>query len=309
MTQTRHTALKTTSRFAAALLAAAGLLAGLAGLTQPAPAAAAGDCGGTASAEDIDQAGQLLARINTYRQQNGRAALTADGTLAKAAGWMSRDMVGRKDGVGHVDSLDRNIGPRLVDCGYTGFASVYYRENVCCTVSGNGSVKTPEQAFEAWRTSYEHNKNMLDATMTFAGVGRSCDAQTCYWALDLGTQGTNAPLPGSQPPAGASNAAPSTPLGLRWLTAPTRDTLHPTLTWTDTANEDSYKVTVRCGSFTFSGIYPYAAKDATTWQHSYGITRTGGVDAVCSNQVTYELQACNSAGCSAPASVTRPAFK
>jgi len=208
-TTTRTTIPQTLLRLAGAALAAVGLFAGLAGLARP--AAAAGDCGGAPTQQDAAQAAQLLGQINAYRQQNGVAALTADGALSKAAGWMARDMVGRKDGVGHTDALGRGIGPRLADCGYTGFAAVSFKENVCCTVTGTGSVKTPEQAFEAWRTSTAgHNEAMLDATMKFAGVGRSCDAQTCYWALDLGTQATNVPMPTPTPdPAPAPNPAPA----------------------------------------------------------------------------------------------------
>jgi peptidoglycan hydrolase-like protein with peptidoglycan-binding domain/uncharacterized protein YkwD len=203
-----------TTRLAAALLAAGGLLAGLAGLTPPAPVAAA-ECGGAPTQADLDASGQLLARINAYRQQNGRAALTADGTLAKAAGWMARDMVGRKDGVGHIDSLNRNIGRRLAECGYSGFDSVVYKENVCCTVAGGGAIETPEEAFEAWRTSQAgHNEAMLDTAMRFAGVGRSCDAQTCYWALDVGSQGTGAPMPAPVPGGATTPTSPGAgPLG------------------------------------------------------------------------------------------------
>src|SRR5215208_4311838 len=160
-TTTRTTIPQTLLRLAGAALAAVGLFAGLAGLGRP--AAAAGDCGGAPTQQDAAQAAQLLGQINAYRQQNGVAALTADGALSKAAGWMARDMVGRKDGVGHTDALGRGIGPRLADCGYTGFAAVSFKENVCCTVTGTGSVKTPEQAFEAWRTSTAgHNEAMLD---------------------------------------------------------------------------------------------------------------------------------------------------
>jgi peptidoglycan hydrolase-like protein with peptidoglycan-binding domain len=47
---------------------------------------------------------------------------------------------------------------------------------------------------------------MLDAGMRFAGVGRACNAQTCYWALDLGSQKTNVPAPGN---AQTPNPAPA----------------------------------------------------------------------------------------------------
>jgi len=204
---TRTTIVQTALRLGSAALVAAGLVAGLAGIARP--AAAAGDCAVAPAALTYDyERAQLLALINDYRQFNGvYGGLQRSGTLDRAAQWMSDDMVRRNDGRGHVDSLGRNTGPspagkvsgRLADCGYTGFSGAYsYKENVCCSVSGSASVRTAAAAFEAWRTSTKgHNEAMLDASMKFAGIGRGCTAQTCYWTLDLGSQ-----------PSGATPEAP-----------------------------------------------------------------------------------------------------
>jgi hypothetical protein len=91
--------------------------------------------------------------------------------------------------------------------------------------------------------------------------------------------------------------------------APATEAASITLRWTDTDNKGHYKVTAGCGDIRISDIYPYAPKDQTTWEHRSYLH--GGVDSVCSGvgDIVYEVQACNSAGCSTPATLTRPVLR
>lgn len=125
---------------------------------------------------------QLLELVNTYRLSNGRAALTMDTAVTRAAAWFSRDMATRNYFPGdHVDMNGRDIPTRLTWCGVPLQA---WRENI---YAGSPEAET---VFEAWRTSPVHNTNMLATDITLAGVARSFDATSqfgWYWAMDYTT--------------------------------------------------------------------------------------------------------------------------
>lgn len=175
----------TITRLAAALLAAGGLLAGLIAV-HPAPAAAAGDCTVPAADISLDSAEQsLLTSINSFRQQNGRAALSPDATLNKVALWASRDDVKLGQApANHIDSLGRGIEQRLRDCGYTTYT--YIAENNYWGY-GSNEFTGPDAAMNFWTNSPPHRANLLDARAKFIGIARVCDGNRCFYTLDFGS--------------------------------------------------------------------------------------------------------------------------
>ncbi len=201
-TNTTTTRLQRLTRLTGALLAAAGLLAGVAGFSAE-PAAAAGDC--TVTTADIaldNQENALLKLINDYRTPKGLPALTADATLSKASLWASNDSAKRGFAPSnHIDTLNRDIPTRVADCGYTTYTWLseinYY---------GNGTrdgvdLTSPAAAFDWWKKSpYGHNEAMLDARVKFAGVARVCAGGTCYYTINMGSNAGGAAFPGGTTP-------------------------------------------------------------------------------------------------------------
>jgi peptidoglycan hydrolase-like protein with peptidoglycan-binding domain/uncharacterized protein YkwD len=195
MTMTRSITIHPITRLGAALLAAAGLLAGLAAF-QPAPAQAAGDC--TVTAADLAVEGfeaQALTLVNQYRQAQNppRAALQQSDALNRAAAWMSRDSANNDHDAGakvdHPATDGRKIKERQESCGYP--MGAFSQENLYWGVgTENGLDKTSAQAaFDWWKASpFGHNEAMLDPRHTFAGIARSCHQTSgkCYWSLELG---------------------------------------------------------------------------------------------------------------------------
>lgn len=118
--------------------------------------------------------------INTYRAQNGRAALKLSVNLTKAAEWMALDMA-RSDVLDHTDSLGRTFSRRISSFGYTGASRA---ENI-----GGGTNGTAQAMFNMWKASSAHKRNMLSASYKVIGIGRSYRANTMlgwHWATTFG---------------------------------------------------------------------------------------------------------------------------
>jgi uncharacterized protein YkwD len=177
-------------------MAAAVAAASLTALTAPVPARAqTAPCPVSSSDQTVDaEEQQLLDLVNTYRANNGRAPLTMDTAVTRAAAWFSRDMATRNYfPANHVDMNGRDIPTRLTWCG-AGWQA--WRENIY--------AGSPDAAvvFEAWRNSAVHNTNMLATDITLAGVARSFNAGSqfgWYWVMDYTTPaaGPNAVVSGS----------------------------------------------------------------------------------------------------------------
>lgn len=114
----------------------------------------------------------LFDKINTYRAQNGISVLVWSSTLKKASAWLSNDMA-TKNYFSHTDSLGRNPGQRLTDCGYSWSA---YGENIYPNSSD------PQAVFDSWKNSSAHNEAMLSSEYSQAGIGSNGN----YWTLNLG---------------------------------------------------------------------------------------------------------------------------
>lgn len=139
----------------------------------------------------------LFNLINTYRAENNLPALTWSSSLSKAAAWHANDMLSNNY-FSHTDSLGRDAGTRLTQCGYNWSA---YGENIF------PSSADPQAAFDSWKNSAPHNTAMLNSAYAQAGIAN----QGNYWTLDLGT-GTGSvvdpPVTQVQNPS-PTNTAPS----------------------------------------------------------------------------------------------------
>jgi hypothetical protein len=156
----------------------------------------------------------FLNLINSYRQQNGKAALSEDQNLTNAACWFASDMaVKNYFPADHVDSQGRTMSQRLTDFGVSGSRA----ENIFSTTAGSSA----NYAFDAWKNSSGHNANMLSSTYSRIGIGRANNGNKWYWVTDFANGGAtgltnqcgiavNQPQPPAPqpPPAPAKNPPP-----------------------------------------------------------------------------------------------------
>jgi uncharacterized protein YkwD len=148
-----------------------------------------------------DVAQSFLAIINQYRSQSGQCFdlaanawtswpagaarnLVLSPELNAAAVYHSQFMADH-DCFAHVCPGEADVRTRIEQFGYTGWTS--YGENIYKATQG---LETPEAAFEAWRNSPGHNKNMLTCQFEEIGVGRVYDASSgyWYWTTDFGSR-------------------------------------------------------------------------------------------------------------------------
>ncbi len=151
--------------------------------TQPARVPSAGSL-------DAEEAA-FCRTINTYRAQNGLAALRVSTSLTNAAKWDTADMA-QKNYFSHTDSLGRDPFQRMTAFGYN--FSTAKGENIA---AGNA---TAAATFNQWKASAPHNQNMLSSAYTVIGIGRSYSATATYgwyWTTDFGgtTDTSSVPCP------------------------------------------------------------------------------------------------------------------
>jgi uncharacterized protein YkwD len=99
---------------------------------------------------------KLLGQINKYRKANGLHDLIADESLARLAKRHCAHM--KKENTlshEHFNERFRQSGRFL------------------CVENVGWNYETPEDQFTAWKTSAEHNKNLLDNKITRAGIARA----------------------------------------------------------------------------------------------------------------------------------------
>jgi hypothetical protein len=150
---------------------------------------------GYAQTPDMEE-WSLLASINNYRAQHGTAPLQVSVTLERAARWMS-DNLAKKNYIRNIDSLGRDVGPRLLDFGYP----YYHAENIA---AGNANA---EATLSQWiaacapdssgNCTYTNRRNILNPDFRAIGVGRAfspSSAYRWYWTADFGgvLEGLNA---------------------------------------------------------------------------------------------------------------------
>jgi uncharacterized protein YkwD len=163
-----------------AFLAAAVAVAMQVGGGGAGPAEALTNC--TVSSAGLDSEEQaFLTRINNYRAQNGRSALTVSTNLSRAAAWHANDMA-TKFYFSHTDSLGRSVGTRVANCD----GLPQNGENI----AAGTLTDTAAEAFEMWRNSSGHNANMLNGSYRQIGIARVYNANSpykWYWVTDFST--------------------------------------------------------------------------------------------------------------------------
>lgn len=189
------------------VLALVASLVAVVGVLTLTPAGALTNCSVSADDQAVDGEEQdLLNRINQYRAQNGKAALTMDTAPTRSAAWMSRDMAAHNQfSSNHVDSLGRGVGARLTQC------DVPYTRAGENLAAGNADAAA---TFEQWRTSPSHNSAMLDAGFTRAGVARATQPGSTYgwyWTMDLTAPAQAAPATSSTTSTTTAPTVPSPP--------------------------------------------------------------------------------------------------
>jgi uncharacterized protein YkwD len=123
----------------------------------------------------------FLVLINTYRAAHGRGALALNSQLSAASAAHSMDM-GLHGFFDHINKQRKDPGNRASAAGYR-WAVI--GENIAA-----GTVQdTAAEAFAMWKSSNEHNRNMLDPDFKDIGIGReqvSGSRYGWYWTTLFG---------------------------------------------------------------------------------------------------------------------------
>jgi uncharacterized protein YkwD len=122
---------------------------------QHATAHAAGDCAVVDNGFDAEEQA-FAALINQYRasQNPPLPALTVSVNLNRESSWLAKDMAD-KNYFSHTDSLGRSPEIRGADCGT--------KPQVGENIAAGTARDTAQEAFDAWKASDGHNKNMLNS--------------------------------------------------------------------------------------------------------------------------------------------------
>jgi uncharacterized protein YkwD len=99
---------------------------------------------------------RLLLHINQHRKANGLSPLAMDKSLSRLAEHHSMHME-KKNVLSHEGFQERFRQSGRSQC----------VENV------GWNYQTPEDQFRAWKTSREHNKNLLNKKITHAGIAQT----------------------------------------------------------------------------------------------------------------------------------------
>ena len=156
-------------------------------------------------------AGQVLARINQARAENGLPALARNPQLDAAAQAHANDLLKNGVSLGHRGSDGSNIRQRIARAGYGG-----------STVGENwAAYRTLDQIMNFWLNDPPHRENILKGKYREVGIGVATRANGGLIVItDFGAQ-DNAPeiaAPAAQPPnapkkakATATRAKPAAP--------------------------------------------------------------------------------------------------
>lgn len=124
----------------------------------------------------------LVALIQKYREENKQPPVKVSVKLTRAAQWLSEDNATHKpDDPDHTDSLGRDAGKRLAAFGYE---AEVIKENIVV------GAETAAIAFQTWKDSAFHSRNMLNPDVKMIGVSRVCKKGAksgCHWSVILGS--------------------------------------------------------------------------------------------------------------------------
>lgn len=142
---------------------------------------------------NADEAVRIL---SAYRGKHGLGPLSLDAKLSRIAASHAVKMAAA-DKVAHVLRGESSFARRLSAGGYDAAVA---SENI------GGGYDSLAEAFEGWRKSPEHNKNMLRPDITVMGIARADAAGSkygTYWSLVLAR-----PYVGPQGPTAGPSAGP-----------------------------------------------------------------------------------------------------
>ncbi len=125
---------------------------------------------------------EFLRLINAYREQKGKRALNLNTQLTAASAAHSLDM-GLHNYFNHVNKQGKDAGNRASAAGY--------RWRVIGENIAAGPVQeTAAEVFAMWKSSRDHNQNMLDGDFHDIGIGREQVPGSkwgWYWTTVFGT--------------------------------------------------------------------------------------------------------------------------
>jgi hypothetical protein len=130
-----------------------------------------------------DDAGQILARINALRTQNGLPPFDFNSQLAASAQQHSDDMAATGN-ISHTGSDGSSIDSRIQASGYgrwRGFG--LWGENIY-----GGQLASVDAAWNFWINSQVHRANLLNPRYREVGIGVSQSGNGTYYTLNFGAQ-------------------------------------------------------------------------------------------------------------------------
>lgn len=141
---------------------------------------------------------KFVTLVNQYRQTKGAGPLKISPNLSRSAAWHSRDMA-NKENMDHTDSLGRDPGTRMDQCGYNEMGG----ENIAYGYpSAAGTLKQ-------WQSDVPHDSAMTDKEYKVFGIARAKSSSgDWYWTYDVGdtddsgqaaSPGTSGSTSGSNP--------------------------------------------------------------------------------------------------------------
>ena len=157
------------------------------------------------SLEGATDQSDLVALVNAYRTSNGLQAVSPNGALTAAAGWMAGDMAAR-DYIGHVSSDGRSPTQRMSAFGYPA-PSMYTGEDL------GAGFGTASGVLAGWQASAAHNAVLLNPNYNALGIGLVYEPNSTYkwyWAADFGGPGGTVKVsvpPAARPQQTAARAA------------------------------------------------------------------------------------------------------
>ena len=114
-----------------------------------------------------------LKLINAERTKRGLKKLSLSTKLRTAARRHSKDMA-KNDFFSHTGSNGSSMTDRITKAGFK------YAAAGECLYAGNGSLKTPKAAVQAWLNSPGHAAIMLSPNYTHVGIGYVYDKNSPY---------------------------------------------------------------------------------------------------------------------------------
>jgi len=128
-------------------------------------------------------AGQILARINALRTQNGLPPLDINSQLTASAQGHSDDMA-QTGNISHTGSDGSSIDSRIRASGYGRWRSFgIWGENIY-----GGQTASVEIAWNFWINSQVHRANLLNPRYREVGIGVNQSGNGAYYTLNFGAQ-------------------------------------------------------------------------------------------------------------------------